>query len=178
MAQTLQETGMRWALVVFIALNIATLNSAQADTTYQSPESFVAEALGGSPAPSFLWLTPTLQDGIRSMLGHPYPQARLRYWHTRIQTALILDEIGKEYPITAGFVVRDGRIVRARLLVYREARGSEIHLPSFLQQFAGAGLDDRGRLNRPIDGITGATLSVDAMQRMARTALYLANHLP
>jgi hypothetical protein len=43
----------------------------------------------------------------------------------------------------------------------------------FVRQFKGASLTkDRG-LNRRIDGITGATISVNAMKNMARLALYL-----
>lgn len=84
----------------------------------------------------------------------------------------ILDEIGKEYPITAGFVIADHKIQRAQVLIYRESRGMEIHLPAFLAQFVNAYLDG-DRLSNKIDGITGATLSVAAMTRMARTALLL-----
>ena len=48
------------------------------------------------------------------------------------------------------------------------------HLPAFLRQFAGAQLnttDADEKLSKAIDGITGATLSVDAMRRMAQAAL-------
>ena len=56
--------------------------------------------------------------------------------------------------------------------MYRESRGEEIHLPAFLQQFVGNVLKGNA-LSQPIDGITGATLSVGAMTRMAKTALLL-----
>jgi FMN-binding domain len=105
-------------------------------------------------------------------LGHTYPQARLRYWRAADKTVWILDEIGKEYPITAAFVVVDQQIERAQVLIYRESRGEEIHLPAFLRQFIGGHLDGE-RLSNKIDGITGATLSVRAMERMARAALVL-----
>jgi hypothetical protein len=52
----------------------------------------------------------------------------------------------------------------------------EIHLPSFLQQFTGTQLTD-GSLSRKIDGISGATLSVAAMEHMARAALFLDSRL-
>ena len=161
-----------------IALAAAWTLPAAADTVYQAPEAFVAEAFGTPPPPAFLWLTAPVQAAITPLLGHAYPQARVRYWRAGNTSAWILEEIGKEYPITAGFLVRDGHIAQARLLVYREARGGEIHLPAFLKQFDGAGLNAGGTLTHHIDGITGATLSVDAMQRMARTALYLASRLP
>jgi hypothetical protein len=44
--------------------------------------------------------------------------------------------------------------------------------PAFLRQFAGAGLAEGDRLDRGVDGISGATLSVHAMERMSRLALY------
>jgi hypothetical protein len=69
-------------------------------------------------------------------------------------------------------VISQGRIDHVRVLAYRESRGQEVRDPSFLKQFAGASLADRDRLDRGIDGISGATLSVHAMERMARVALY------
>jgi len=97
---------------------------------------------------------------------------RQRYWAAGNKTAWILEETGKEEPITAGFVVQNGGIEQARVLVYRESRGAEIRSPAFLEQYQGAGLTSDERLDRSIDGISGATLSVRAMERMSRLALY------
>jgi hypothetical protein len=83
----------------------------------------------------------------------------------------ILEETGKEELITAGFVVVSGRIDHVRVLAYRESRGQEVRQPSFLKQFRDARLREDDRLDRDIDGIVGATLSVGAMERMARLAL-------
>ena len=121
-----------------------------------------------------LWLTPDLRSGANRILGHEPSQLRQKYWSDGKKTAWILEEIGKEETITAGFVVRDGRIEQARVLTYRESRGDEVHYPSFLSQFHGSALADDNHLNRRIDGIAGATLSVNAMVRMARLALYFA----
>ncbi len=99
-------------------------------------------------------------------------QMRQRYWKTGNSSAWILEEIGKEEPITAGFVVTDGKIAQARILTYRESRGWEVRYPAFLKQFQGAQLQADDHLNQPVDGISGATLSVNAMVRMARLALY------
>ena len=179
MMQTKPTGRARHALAAgLICLAAAWSVPAEADVVYQAPEAFIAEAFGTPPPAAFLWLTADVQAAIRPLLGHPYPQARVRYWRAGSTSAWILEEIGKEYPITAGFLVKDGHLVHARLLVYREARGAEIHLPSFLKQFDGAALDGNGRLSKRIDGITGATLSVDAMQRLARTALFLSGRLP
>lgn len=152
-------------------------SGAVADTTYLEPEAFLKQAFAEVPQPGVLWLTGPTQDRLVAVLGHRYPQARLRYWRVGDRTAWILEEVGKEQPITAGFVVAGGRIEEAEVLTYRESRGSEVHFPAFLHQFTGAALDG-DRLSNKIDGITGATLSVGAMQRMARAALVLNQFVP
>ena len=140
---------------------------------YQEPEAFVAEVFGSKPpAPKVLWLTQDSQTQAAAILGHPPGQLRQRYWSDSHRSVWILEEIGKEELITAGFIVVDGRIDHVRVLVYRESRGQEVRTPSFLKQFKEAKLAPDDRLDREIDGIAGATLSVAAMQRMARLALF------
>ena len=99
----------------------------------------------------------------------------MRYWGGDKRTAWVLDEIGKDEPITAGIVVNDGAIEEMRVLAFRESRGWEVRYPFFTRQFHDARLGGRD-LTRTIDGITGATLSVRAMKRMARAALLLHEH--
>ncbi len=139
---------------------------------YQEPDAFVAEVFGSKPTPKVLWLTRDIQAQAAAILGHPPAQLRQRYWSDAHRSVWILEEIGKEELITAGFVVADGHIDHVRVLVYRESRGQEVRYPSFLKQFKEAKLAQGDRLDREIDGITGATLSVGAMERMARLALY------
>ena len=138
---------------------------------YEEPDAFVAEVFGSKPAPKVLWLTKDIQAQAAAILGHPPAQLRQRYWSDSHRSVWILEEIGKEELITAGFVVVDGRIDHVRVLVYRESRGQEVRYPSFLKQFKEAKLAPGDGLDREIDGIAGATLSVAAMGRMARLAL-------
>jgi hypothetical protein len=138
---------------------------------YQDPGAFVAEVFGSTPAPKVLWLTRDLQSQAAAILGHPPVQLRQRYWSEGRKSVWILEETGKEELITAGFVVVDGRIDHVRVLVYRESRGQEVQQGVFLKQFKDAKLAQGNRLDRDIDGIIGATLSVGAMERMARLAL-------
>jgi hypothetical protein len=143
------------------------------EEVYQTPERFIAEAFGGSaPKPRILWLTKDVAAVANRILGHATPNLRQRYWSDGGRSVWVLEEIGKEEPITAGFIVENGRIAQAHVLVYRESRGAEIHYPAFLKQYQGAVLTADERLDRSIDGISGATLSVRAMGRMARLALY------
>ena len=139
---------------------------------YQEPDAFIAEVFGSKPAPKVLWLTKDLQAQAAAILGHRPAQLRQRYWSDGRKNVWILEEIGKEEPITAGFVVISGRIDHVRVLAYRESRGQEVRQSAFLSQFREAKLGQGNRLDRDIDGIVGATLSVGAMERMARLALY------
>ena len=59
------------------------------------------------------------------------------------------------------------------MLTYRENRGGEVATPAFTDQFSHAMLADNGELDVHIDGISGATLSVQALTRLANMALYL-----
>jgi FMN-binding domain len=159
------------ALAMLAALAGLAAAAARAEV-YQEPDAFVAEVFGQRPAPKVLWLTPEIQAEAKAILGHAPAQLRQRYWADAHRTVWILEEIGKEEPITAGFVVADGRIDHVRVLVYRESRGGEVRHPAFVRQFKDAKLAKGDRLDREIDGIVGATLSVGAMERMARLALY------
>ena len=85
----------------------------------------------------------------------------------------MLEEIGKELPITVGIVIDRDYISSLRVLTYRENRGGEVATASFTDQFDGVSLTGNGALNTNIDGITGATLSVQALTRLAATALFL-----
>jgi hypothetical protein len=162
----------RCILVVAAFCLCAAGGGARAVDVYQEPEAFVAEVLGSSPAPKVLWLTRDLQAEASAILGHPPLQLRQRYWSGAGKTVWILEETGKEELITAGFVVMQGHIDHIRVLVYRESRGQEVRQSAFLKQFKDAKLAHGNRLDRDIDGIVGATLSVGAMERMARLALF------
>ncbi len=157
--------------LALLAAALVPLVQARAEVI-QDPDAFVAEVLGGRPAARVLWLTPDIQAQAKAILGHAPAQLRQRYWADAHRSVWILEEIGKEEPITAGFVVADGRVDHVRVLVYRESRGGEVREPAFVRQFRGAKLAKGDRLDREIDGIVGATLSVGAMERMARLALY------
>lgn len=158
------------------ALALTAAPAAQAPV-YQEPRAFLEETFGGRvPEPRMLWLTGEVGEGVENILGHGLGVLRLRYWGRDGRTAWILEEIGKERPITTGLVVDRGRIERIEVLIYRESRGWEVRYPFFTEQFEGAMLTEDERLDRRIDGITGATLSVRALKKLARVALFLHEH--
>lgn len=138
---------------------------------------FLQEVYPQPPAADTLWLTGELRAAARGILEHDYPAARLRYWRSGQRTAWVLEEIGKEMPITVGIAVDNDAVERVRVLVYRESRGWEVKNPAFTAQFTGARLTPAQGLDRRIDGISGATLSVRALNRLARLALLLHRHI-
>jgi hypothetical protein len=97
---------------------------------------------------------------------------RIRYWQQNERSAWILNEIGKEQPITFGVVIDAGKVAHVKVLAFRESRGWEIRYPAFTRQFSNAALVGL-ELDRHIDGVSGATLSVWAMTAVTRLALYL-----
>ena len=134
-------------------------------------ERFLGETLGKPPAAEMLWIVGDLQPAVRAILEHDYPSARVHHWRGGTRTVWVLDEIGKEMPITVGISINNGAVERVKVLVYRESRGWEVKSPAFTAQFSGAKLAEGQKLDRHIDGISGATLSVRALSRLTRLAL-------
>ncbi len=141
---------------------------------YQEPEAFIDEVYDGDPpSPEVIWLTRSVKETAKEILGHSPGALRVRFWGRDHRTAWILEEIGKEQPITVGLVVEHDRLKQVKVLVFRESRGWEVRHPFFTDQFKDAGLDTSRELDKNIDGISGATLSVRALNKLARLALYL-----
>lgn len=134
-------------------------------------DAFIARAFTQPPAPSALWLTPETKQQAKAAAGFAPDGARLRYWRDGDRTAWVIDRIGKEAPITFGVIVERDAIVAVDVITYRESRGHEIQAQRFLAQFTGAQATARG-IDRRVDNITGATLSVRASIDVARLALF------
>lgn len=160
-------------LLTLTLLIISPLLLAADGETYQTPEAYLEEVFGEPPASQTLWLTGDLGDEVKAILDHPPRRLRERYWYKEGRSVWIMEEIGKERPITMAFLVENRQLTNTRVLIYRESRGWEIRLPAFTRQFVGATLTGDQKLDRHIDGITGATLSVRAMKKLARVALRL-----
>jgi len=145
-----------------------------ATSVYQDPEEFLHEAFAGRPPQaSKLWINKELKQKITATLGHGLNRLRLSYWKLEGRSVWILDEIGKDEPITTGIIVNRGQVEAVRVLIFRETRGWEIRYPFFTDQFKGISLNQNNELDRGIDGISGATLSVRAVTNLARLALLL-----
>lgn len=130
------------------------------------------------PQMESLWLTDEIRESAEQIFNHSYPGLRIRYWRAAapegLRTAWIINEVGKTKPITIGISILDNQIEGVRILEFRESRGAEVRMPFFTRQFVGLKLAPENRqLSDSIDGITGATLSVKAVKKTARFALYL-----
>ena len=166
-------------LTIFISLiALAVVNLASAKGVYLEPEVFLSNIFDqATPKPSRLLIKGELKKDIKNILGHRYKTFRIPYWQKDGRTVWILEEIGKELPITAGFVVNNNKIEDFKVLIFRESRGWEVRNEYFTRQFDGAHLVKKQKLDRKIDNVTGATLSVNAMKKLSRMALYLHKHV-
>lgn len=88
--------------------------------------------------------------------------------------AVVSEEIGKFRPITFMVgVAPDFTVREVAVLVFRESRGSEVRRSRFLSQYRGKSPRDPVRLNRDIINISGATLSVRALNFGVKKVLIL-----
>ncbi|MBL4783750.1 MAG: FMN-binding protein [Porticoccaceae bacterium] len=162
---------------VFI-IAICFLNTAIAKGVYQTPLAFIKQAFGGNtPSNATIWLTKERKQTISSILQHPPGYIRVKYWQHETRTAWILNEIGKEKPITVGVTINAGEIEQLKVLTFRESRGWEVKHDFFTRQFNNSSIDNNLHLNQSVDGISGATLSVRALKKVARIALYLEQQI-
>ncbi len=181
-----RRSGLMPAAVFFgvlLVLQCMTTPLVQASSAgqYLTVDEFLDLGFGddAEPESKVFWLTPALKARIKAIRGKDFPLLRVRYWQLGSRTAWILEEIGKEMPITIGVVVDSGSarssVARVEILAFRESRGWEVRHSFFTEQFRGAALAERDVLSQHIDGITGATLSVRAVKQVTLIALLLAD---
>lgn len=137
---------------------------------------FLRQAFGPDiPKTQRLWLSEQQRKELQKQLQRPFRHRSLRYWGNANHSVWLLNEIGKERPITTAVEIKNGVVHRVRVLAYRESRGGEVQADWFLQQFAGMQTDDLAGIHRQIDTISGATLSVNALKKQVATALLAAS---
>jgi hypothetical protein len=90
--------------------------------------------------------------------------------------ALVQNTIGKHKPMTymVGVDAR-GRVSNVELLVFREARGSEVRTKRFNVQYEGKTVLDPVRINKDIINISGATMSVRSISAGVKRVLVLVD---
>jgi hypothetical protein len=158
-----------WLLILLISPHIAV-----ADNIYQQPAEFISEAFEGAPpVAKVFWIGKETSPQITKIMGHHYPILKIKYWLKNKRSVWVLEEIGKVKPITTGIVIDDGKIAFLKVLIYRESHGWQVKRAFFTDQFKEVALIDGEKLSHAIDGISGATMSVDALRNLTKLALFL-----
>lgn len=161
--------------VFFIALILFVSGvSYAAKGVYQTPNAFINSVFEGKESEAkVVWLNTQDKADIADIMQHKFNRMRIRYWLLDNETVWILDEIGKEKPITIGVHIKEQKIENFKVLTFRESRGDEVRHDFYTKQFLNAALTQNNQLTQHVDGITGATLSVRATTKVARLALWL-----
>jgi len=162
------------AILLAILIGV-TFHAVYAEDIHITSEDYINTSfLNEPPKASVLWIKGDVKTEISKILEHPYHKLRVKYWEKAGKTVWILDEIGKEKYITTGITInKQAQIEDIKVLSFRESRGWEVKHDFFTQQFKNIFKLPNTQLSEPIDGITGATLSVNALKKQARMALYL-----
>jgi len=163
-------------MVLFLSPAMA--KAAAKEESYLKATDYIVAALGAKPdKPGIIWVTRDLKPQITRILRKKVFPLRYRYYRQGNRTVWILNVVGRTMPITTGITIEGGRVIDLTVLTFRESRGSEIRFPAFKNQFNQITLTEKLRLSKPINGISGATMSSNAMKKASRLALYLNSKL-
>lgn len=128
-------------------------------------------------------LHPDQKAQIEARIGWKFPEETFEVYIGETGSALdgyamVQNTIGKHKPMTYMVGVDPkGQCTNVELLVFREARGSEVRTKRFNAQYEGKTVSDPIRINRDILNISGATMSVRSMSAGVKRALVLIDEL-
>lgn len=118
---------------------------------------------------------------IEERIGWKFPEDSFEVYVGETGTqvdgyALVQNTIGKHKPMTYMVGVdAQGRVSNVELLVFREARGSEVRTKRFNVQYEGKTALDPVRINKDIINISGATMSVRSISAGVKRVLVLVD---
>jgi hypothetical protein len=118
---------------------------------------------------------------IEERIGWKFPEESFEVYIGETGTqingyALIQNTIGKHKPMTYMVGVDStGHVSNVELLVFREARGSEVRTKRFNVQYEGKTVLDPVRINKDIINISGATMSVRSISAGVKRVLVLVD---
>ena len=118
---------------------------------------------------------------IEERIGWKFPEESFEVYVGETGTqingyALVQNTIGKHKPMTYMVGIdHTGHVLNVELLVFREARGSEVRTKRFNVQYEGKTVADPVRLNKDIINISGATMSVRSMTAGIKRGLVLVD---
>ncbi|HXF92427.1 MAG TPA: FMN-binding protein [Nitrospiraceae bacterium] len=130
-----------------------------------------------------LRLSPEQKARVESRIGWKFPEESFEVYIGKTGAtvdgyAMVQNTIGKHKPMTYMVGVdAQGRCTNVELLVFREARGSEVRMKRFNVQYEGKTVFDPIRINKDIINISGATMSVRSMSAGVKRALVLIDEL-
>jgi Na+-translocating ferredoxin:NAD+ oxidoreductase RnfG subunit len=179
----------RLALPLLATLILATPAAAQApefyEQVYLSKDQALAVALPPHDKVVARVLTPTPDQRKQAerRLGRKLEEPSYTFFEGQaggkpVGHAIVLDELGKHYPIT--FVVGltpDGAVREVAVMTYREKRGDAVKRRRFLNQFKDKTDADPIMVNRDIVHLTGATVSSWSLAAGVKKAVVLHDTL-
>jgi len=121
------------------------------------------------------------KDHIEQRIGWKFPEESFELYIGETDNkidgyAMVHNTIGKHKHMTYMVGVdAQGVCSNVELLVFREARGSEVRRKRFNAQYEGKTVSDPIRINRDIINITGATMSVRSISAGVKRVLVLVD---
>ena len=112
-----------------------------------------------------------LKAFVQNKVKQRFYRDELYYWtisnnDTTIAYALLDNVLGKSMPITFLVIMGiDGRIINLDVIKYREAYGGEVDNKNWLAQFTNSTDTSQFTVGKNIDGISGATISVNSLSK-------------
>ena len=175
--------GSSWSLkfLLMLSVMVTTLTAGLRDET----ESLIYDHYGDSisvlfkkiPIPLEIKSTAEKNAQLRFMRDQIY------IWEISKNEEMIglayLDNVkGKSQPITyAVFFDSQGRVERSHIIKYREPIGGEVSNQYWLNQFFGKSWESDYKIGSDIDGISGATISVNAVTRGIHRSTFIVEYL-
>ena len=108
---------------------------------------------------------------VQNKVKQRFYRDELYYWNisnndTTIAYALMDNVLGKSMPITFLVILNnEGNILASEVIKYREAYGGEVGNKNWLAQFTHFNDTTDFKVGKNIDGISGATISVNSLSK-------------
>ena len=118
-----------------------------------------------------LILDSELKALVQNRVKQRFYRDELYYWtisnnDTTIAYALMDNVLGKSMPITFLLILNnEGSILATEVIKYREAYGGEVGNKNWLAQFINSTETSQFKVGKNIDGISGATISVNSLSK-------------
>ena len=128
-------------------------------------------------------IPPNIMKKVENESKQRFFKPNIHYWiisknDSTINYAILDNVIGKSMPIT--FIVlfnQNGTILKSEIVKYREPYGGEISGKNWLKQFIAKSSSSQFKVGKNIDGISGATISVNSVTKGIKKLSLLFPHL-